>query len=156
MTAGAFPERLGKLAGAQNGWLIKKQNEGQNGKAYYYAREGAAIAGHPEYAPRLILVYHGQPLAKKAGEANKVLLPTALTLQRLNIGSDHFLRFGLPQAEHVTVNLFDMHGRMVAQLMNQSHEAGYYAVPLPTGLNGSYYLLDFRAGKLHETLRISP
>ncbi len=44
-------------AGANFGWLIKKQAEGQNGQVRYYSREGAALAGNPNLAPRLVLVY---------------------------------------------------------------------------------------------------
>lgn len=45
------------LAGANNGWLIKKQNEGQNGQVRYYSREGAALEGNGNLSPRLVLVY---------------------------------------------------------------------------------------------------
>jgi hypothetical protein len=45
------------LAGANFGWLIRKQNEGQNGQVRYYSREGAALAGNAGLAPRLVLVY---------------------------------------------------------------------------------------------------
>ena len=45
------------LAGANFGWLIRKQNEGQNGQVRYYSREGALLAGNASLAPRLVLVY---------------------------------------------------------------------------------------------------
>jgi hypothetical protein len=45
------------LAGASNGWVIKKQNEGQAGQVKYYSKEGAAVAGNPNLGPRLVLVY---------------------------------------------------------------------------------------------------
>jgi hypothetical protein len=44
-------------AGADFGWLIRKTSEGQNGQVRYYSREGAALAGNPNLAPRLVLVY---------------------------------------------------------------------------------------------------
>lgn len=44
-------------AGANYGWLIKKQAERQNGQVRYYSREGAALAGNASLAPRLVLVY---------------------------------------------------------------------------------------------------
>jgi hypothetical protein len=44
-------------AGAGNGWLIKKKSEGQSGQVRYYSREGAALSGNPNRAPRLVLVY---------------------------------------------------------------------------------------------------
>jgi hypothetical protein len=45
------------MAGANNGWIIKKQTEGQNGQVRYYSRQGAALAGNPNLAPRLVLVF---------------------------------------------------------------------------------------------------
>ena len=39
------------------GWLIQKDNEGQNGKVFYYSREGAATAGDLNLTPHLILSY---------------------------------------------------------------------------------------------------
>lgn len=45
------------LAGANFGWLIRKQNEGQNGQVRYYSREGAILAGNASLAPSLVLVY---------------------------------------------------------------------------------------------------
>jgi hypothetical protein len=45
------------IAGAGNGWVIKKQNEGQNGQVRYYSKEGAALAGNPNLTPRLVLVF---------------------------------------------------------------------------------------------------
>ena len=45
------------VAEASNGWLIKKQNEGQAGQVKYYSKEGAAVAGNPNLGPRLVLVY---------------------------------------------------------------------------------------------------
>ena len=42
------------LAGS-TGWIIKKTNEGQTGKVFYYSREGAAELGDPTLTPQLIL-----------------------------------------------------------------------------------------------------
>ncbi len=36
-------------------WLIKKRDESKNGRVFYYSREGAEQAGHPEWAPHLML-----------------------------------------------------------------------------------------------------
>jgi len=44
-------------AGAQNGWLIKKDREITPGTVEYYSREGAAAAGNPSLGPRLIIEY---------------------------------------------------------------------------------------------------
>jgi hypothetical protein len=45
------------LAGASSGWIVKKREEGKNGQVRYYSREGAALAGDPTLAPRLVLEY---------------------------------------------------------------------------------------------------
>ncbi len=45
------------LAGVNHGWLIRKREEGQPGQVRYYSREGAALAGNSNLAPRLVLVY---------------------------------------------------------------------------------------------------
>lgn len=37
-------------------WIIKKQNEGQNGDAEFHSRESASALGDPNLAPRLVLV----------------------------------------------------------------------------------------------------
>lgn len=42
------------LAGA-SAWLVKKTSERQPGRVSYFSREGAAAAGDPDLAPRLIL-----------------------------------------------------------------------------------------------------
>lgn len=44
-------------AGAAFGWIVKKDNEGQNGKVFYRSREGAETAGNLQQAPRLVLDY---------------------------------------------------------------------------------------------------
>ncbi|MGB4259854.1 MAG: thrombospondin type 3 repeat-containing protein [Phycisphaerae bacterium] len=44
-------------AGAPFGWLIKREEEDRGGTVDYYSREGAAAAGNPTLAPRLILEY---------------------------------------------------------------------------------------------------
>ncbi len=36
-------------------WVIKKRDETRNGRIHYYSREGAEQAGHPEWAPHLML-----------------------------------------------------------------------------------------------------
>jgi hypothetical protein len=51
------------LNGAVFGWIIKKRNEGQSGKVYYYSREGAPT---PDDMPTLILNF---------SNGNKVIYP---------------------------------------------------------------------------------
>ncbi|MCA9780920.1 MAG: hypothetical protein KC800_29580, partial [Candidatus Eremiobacteraeota bacterium] len=53
------------LNGAENGWLILKDQENVGSKVSFYSREGAAAAGNPDLAPRLILEF-GSPVASAA------------------------------------------------------------------------------------------
>ncbi len=43
------------VLGAENGWLIKKEQEGLSGRVEYFSREAAEAAGNLVLAPRLIL-----------------------------------------------------------------------------------------------------
>ena len=43
------------VAGADFGWLIKKELEGQSGQVEYFSREAALAAGNIDLGPRLIL-----------------------------------------------------------------------------------------------------
>jgi predicted acyltransferase (DUF342 family) len=49
------------LDGAGFGWVIKKSNEGQSGKIHFHSKEGAALAGDPNLAARLILNFGANP-----------------------------------------------------------------------------------------------
>jgi hypothetical protein len=60
------------LNGAENGWLILKDQENVGSKISFYSREGAAAAGDSELAPRLILEY-GDPVASTVPPSNTLL-----------------------------------------------------------------------------------
>ena len=45
------------INGAPNGWLLQKDKENKGSKVSFYSKEGAATAGNPDLAPRLILEY---------------------------------------------------------------------------------------------------
>ncbi len=77
-----------------------------------------------------------------------------ISIQRLNLENGQSLRFNLPQRAHVVIQLFNTKGRMVSQLLDDTRDAGVYTLPLSASLKGSYYLLDFRAGDMHKTMKI--
>lgn len=60
------------LNGADNGWLILKDQENVGSKISFYSREGAAAAGDPDLAPRLILEF-GDPVASTVPPSNSLL-----------------------------------------------------------------------------------
>ncbi len=84
------------------------------------------------------------------------ILPREFEMQSLNFENTKSIRFSLPLRTQITIRLFNSQGRMVAQLLNETREAGSYSIPLPTELKDSYNLLDFRAGNYHKTLKLNP
>src|SRR5262249_4838997 len=54
----SFDVTVDVVAG-DSAWLIKKAEENTPGRANYYSREGAAAAGKPEVAPKLVLEEEG-------------------------------------------------------------------------------------------------
>ncbi|WP_456429951.1 T9SS type A sorting domain-containing protein, partial [Rhodocaloribacter sp.] len=62
------------------------------------------------------------------------------------------LRYALPQAEHVTLEVFDMLGRRVATLVNEVQKAGRYTIRFEAGdLASGVYFYRMRAGSFVET-----
>lgn len=86
--------------------------------------------------------------------ASTAILPKDYALQRLNLKNGEALQFSLPRRAHVEIKLFNSQGRMVSKLLDESRDAGSYILPLSGGLGDAYYLLDFRAGDYHKTVKI--
>jgi uncharacterized protein len=80
--------------------------------------------------------------------------PMGFELQRFNNGKNQSLRFGLPKRARVEIRLYNFEGRLVSNLVNETVSAGSHSVPLPNGLRGSLYLVDFKAGSVHRTMKI--
>ena len=76
----AFDVTADVLNGAEHGWLILKDQENVGSKVSFYSREGAAAAGNPDLAPRLLLEF-GQ-VASNSSEAKSETL-----LSRIGFGS---------------------------------------------------------------------
>ena len=55
------------INGAPNGWLLQKDKENKGSKVSFYSKEGAATAGNPDLAPRLILEYDTSAQAPSNG-----------------------------------------------------------------------------------------
>jgi hypothetical protein len=43
---------------------------------------------------------------------------------------------------------------MVSKVVDKTYDAGAYSVPLPAGLRGSVYVLDFKTGNFHKTVKL--
>ena len=81
--------------------------------------------------------------------------PKVLTLQPVYNATGQSLSYGLPKKARVVIRIFNMEGRMVSRLVDRTFGAGYYSVSLPAGLQGSVYLVDFKAGNIHRTMKIT-
>jgi len=51
-------------------WLVKKLQESNAGRVNYYSREGAAAAGKPEFAPKLLLEEEEACMVQPAGSCD--------------------------------------------------------------------------------------
>ena len=69
----AFDVTADVLSGAEHGWLILKDQENAGSKVSFYSREGAAAAGNPDLAPRLLLEF-GQVASNSSGAQSETLL----------------------------------------------------------------------------------
>lgn len=119
---------------------------GLSAYTWYYWRVSASNSGGTS-AYSAIWRFNMAPLAISSQE---------FMLQHLSLVNGQSLRFGLPERTRVSIQIFNTQGRMVSQLLDETRDAGYYTVQLPAGLQGSYNVLDFRAGKFYKTMKIRP
>ena len=64
------------------------------------------------------------------------------------------LKYRLTKVEKVCIRMFNLHGRLLAMLVNQLQNAGHYSIQLPADARVSgIHVVDFRAGT--RTLRFS-
>jgi hypothetical protein len=65
------------------------------------------------------------------------------------------IRFGLPEAGFVTLDVFDMLGRRVATLVNSTMAAGYHTVTFgSTSLSSGIYFYRISAGQFHQVRKM--
>jgi len=65
------------------------------------------------------------------------------------------VRFALPRAADVRLEVFDLGGRRVATLVDGRREAGHHAVPFePSGLRSGVYFVRFSAGGFAATRKM--
>lgn len=65
-----------------------------------------------------------------------------------------FVHFGLPKRGRVEIQLYDLKGRLASRIVDRTFNAGTYSVRLPGGLRGSMYILAFKTGKVHRTMKV--
>ncbi len=128
-----------QLGGAKQGASVSLSSDGNT----------AIVGGIEDYSGRGAAWIFTQ-------NASTSILPIKSFISRLNIANGNSLQFSLPQYENVAIQLFNAKGKTLSQLLNDSRKAGLYNIPLPNETKGSYYLLDYRSGNYHETLKIRP
>ncbi len=85
---------------------------------------------------------------------NKGPAMAGYALERMNNGKGQSLRFGIPQKSRVEIRLYSVQGKLVSTLANRTYKTGTYSVALPAGLQSSLYIVDFKAGNYHKTMKI--
>lgn len=66
------------------------------------------------------------------------------------------LRYGLPEATDVRVDVFDTRGRRVAVLVDEAQQPGWYEAVLPAdGLASGVYVVRLRAGPTESVQRVT-
>ena len=77
-----------------------------------------------------------------------------ISRRNLNL-SGNILSYRLSTPNPVSITLLDPQGREVMKLKNRNEAAGSHQINLPqNGIVPGKYILDFRAGTIHETLMI--
>jgi hypothetical protein len=66
------------------------------------------------------------------------------------------VNYTLPQASAVSLNLYNMQGKIASTLVQSNQPSGSYEVKLPTkGISSGNYILEFKAGNNFVTKRIN-
>jgi 5-hydroxyisourate hydrolase-like protein (transthyretin family) len=70
-------------------------------------------------------------------------------------GMTAIVRYTVPRACKVAMEIYSMQGRRVATLVNAERQPGNYAVPLATHrLASGSYVLSFKAGEFTDKQRV--
>lgn len=80
--------------------------------------------------------------------------PGKFTLGSSGDATGSSVNYGLPRRSHVVIQVYNLKGRSVSKVVDATQNAGTYSVTLPSGLRGSVYLVDFKAGKTRRTLKV--
>ena len=89
-----------------------------------------------------------------ANSVEEITLGSGQMMNITNNGSQMDIRFSLDQQQQVTINLLDVSGRTVRNLLHQNLSAGDHNLSYDlSGLNGSY-ILNFRAGSQTSSEKI--
>ncbi len=114
------------------------------------------------FVPEGALGTPATPLSLRPATAtatDALALPLAFAVEPMApnpFASQAVLRYALPSAEQVRIEVVDVMGRRVAVLADARQEAGRYAVVLDgSTLASGVYVVTIRAGVYHQTVRVT-
>ena len=123
---------------------------------YYYRAEDMweNVSHYPSEGPADPWTFHVGPLAS---ESDSILHPSSFVLSAFPnpFNATTEIRYVLPHAGHISLRVYDMLGREVAELADQDQSIGEYrtvfeAAALPSGV----YLLRLQSGAVSETRKL--
>jgi len=110
----------------------------------------------PMFAMRAAKAAESRPLADNAAGASD--LPKAFGIEQNYpnpFNPSTTIRFALPRASHVRLNVFNVAGERVATLIDSEAPAGYHTVKLDArGLASGVYFYKIEAGNFTETKKM--
>jgi len=118
----------------------------QNGD-YLLMVEGEDAGGNSLLSQGVSVTIDGVGIALKR-------VPTQLFFGSVISGGSTQLKFGLPESSPVTINIYDLRGRIVNQLVNGVLNAGYYSMPLDNLNAAGFYITRFVAGNRSMTEKV--
>ena len=120
---------ISPVASTVNGWAV-----GKSGMILHYRRHATGVAQGVAPLPASYMLEQNYP--------NPFNPTTAI-------------RYQIPEASHVTLKVFDLLGREVAVLVNESHAAGSYAMEWNAdGFASGVYYFQLRAGEFVQTKKL--
>jgi len=113
---------------------------------YWWRVKAQNAAGWGQYSPKMRFVC---PVT--------AVLPRRFEFRSLSFyGSEHVLRYTLPQKCFVSLKYYDVSGREIASFVNKTQNPGYYSLSLPLSIlaKGTYIQL-FKAGNFIREDRVA-
>lgn len=66
------------------------------------------------------------------------------------------ISYGIPEASHVTLEIYDITGRLISSLVNEDQQAGYHEVNFNAdALSSGVYIYRLKAGEFVKTRQMT-
>ncbi len=128
---------------------------------------------HAPNLPENIVAQMEQPMAKTSGKPNRFTLvitpehvdedpvysadePRLLPPSPNPVRVSTEIGFSLPDADEVSIKVYDIHGRLIRELTNQNYPAGHNQITwTPGNIRAGIYLLVMESGQVRETKKVT-